>query len=259
MMDKKYRILLIDDELSFHQLLVFGFPNFDITGVYTLGSGKQQLQNSQLDFDLILLDLNLDPSQAGFEGLELISTQTYAPVIVITNYEANEIIFKAGKKGAEMILFKKEYNPLCWMLKFEKVIKDFKNEESSKRKIFISHSTKDAMFINYLKRELLKEFNVWVNDISPGEKISNSIKEGIRSSDFLIIVLSPNSINSNWVQGELAYALELEKKGEIENVIPLLIQECEIPLQIESRLRLDFSDPNSFDIKIKDLIDFLKK
>lgn len=84
--------------------------------------------------------------------------------------------------------------------------------------VFISYSTSDEIFCKKLFNTL-KEHGVQVwfapHSMKPGEKIHNQIYEAIGKYDKLLLVLSDNSMNSEWVKTELYNARQLEvEKGK---------------------------------------------
>ena len=112
-------------------------------------------------------------------------------------------------------------------------------------KIFLSHSRKDKKFVSDLaERLMLDGFNVWYDDweIKIGESIVQNISEGISTSDFLIIVLSSNSVESKWVKEELnsATVTNIEKNGVF--ILPILIENCRIPQLLKDKKYANFSE-----------------
>ena len=80
---------------------------------------------------------------------------------------------------------------------------------------FISHSSKDQSFADKLYHALIKaKVRVWYapEDMRGGQKSYEQIDQAIRRHDKLLIVLSPQSIDSEWVTTELRWA----RKKEIE-------------------------------------------
>ncbi len=55
------------------------------------------------------------------------------------------------------------------------------------------------------------------------------LKKGINNSDFLLILLSNNSVKSNWVRAEWESTIWDENQNKEIRIIPILIEECEIP------------------------------
>lgn len=96
------------------------------------------------------------------------------------------------------------------------------------RHIFISHSSQDDQFVKGL-REALEScgLTVWVDsrNLRGGSKLAPEIDEAIEGARQVIVVLSPNTVNSPWVRKEIQKALEVEQnRQDIDyRVIPLLL------------------------------------
>lgn len=110
-------------------------------------------------------------------------------------------------------------------------------------KIFISHSSKDKSFATWLGTDLKASghtpwFDEW--DICVGESIPEKVSHGLTVADFIVVVLSNNSIKSKWVEREwhTKYWSEIERNQTI--VLPLLIEECEIPELLKTKKYADF-------------------
>jgi hypothetical protein len=86
--------------------------------------------------------------------------------------------------------------------------------------IFISYSRQDQAYVNKLVQALEREgLPVWLDDrINYGDKWPRVIEENLRKSQVFLLVMSPRSKNSHWVNCELALALELKKP-----IFPLLL------------------------------------
>lgn len=90
----------------------------------------------------------------------------------------------------------------------------------SKKNIFISHSSVDHPFVIELAKRLKQEnfgFDIWIDDwkMEVGDSISAKIADGVNDSSFFVVVLSVNSISSNWVKEEidLAFMKQMEQKN----------------------------------------------
>ena len=98
--------------------------------------------------------------------------------------------------------------------------------------IFISHATKDDRLVKEL-REQLEGLNlsVWVDSrqLRGGSKLEPEIEGALRNARQVIVVLSPNTVNSPWVRKEIKIALEVEQAGEKKDyrVIALLLEGIE--------------------------------
>jgi formylglycine-generating enzyme required for sulfatase activity len=103
--------------------------------------------------------------------------------------------------------------------------------------VFISYSRKDLSFVEHLAADLKKAgLNVWydVSGISGGSRWRAEIENAIRLSKYLIVILSPDSIESDWVEREFLFASNLKRK-----IIPVMYRSCELPL---SYLDLNYID-----------------
>ncbi len=109
--------------------------------------------------------------------------------------------------------------------------------------VFISYSSKDHEFVEKLSISLVqKRINIWLDkwEMQPGDSLIDKIQAGITNSSFLLVVLTNNSVQSEWCKKELNSGLmrELEKKEVV--VIPVLKEDCEIPLLLKEKVYADF-------------------
>jgi hypothetical protein len=110
-------------------------------------------------------------------------------------------------------------------------------------KIFLSHSSSDKSFTRILAEDLLEYgFNVWLDEweIKVGDSITQKISDGIDESLYLIIILSKSSVSSKWVKKELNSALSIELDREKVFILPVLIEDCEIPALLKDKKYADF-------------------
>lgn len=127
-------------------------------------------------------------------------------------------------------------------------------------KVFISHSSKDKVFVDRLVSDLqAKEISVWYDkfDLTIGESIPGKINEGIAAAKYFIIVLSPDAVSSPWVREELNAALmkQIASKGTF--LIPVLLQDCSIPPLLSHRKHADFRD--DYDAGLQELLTVWRK
>ncbi len=85
---------------------------------------------------------------------------------------------------------------------------------------FISYSSKDQKFAERLCADLQdKGVRCWFapHDLLIGAKIWDAIDEAIKLRDKLLLILSENAINSDWVEDEVqkAFAEERERKQTV--------------------------------------------
>ncbi len=94
--------------------------------------------------------------------------------------------------------------------------------------IFISHASSDDAFVAQLRQALEDQgLSIWVDSRSlrGGAKLAPEIGQAIEQARQVIVVLSPETVNSAWVRKEIQQALRIEKrrKGDGYRVIPLLL------------------------------------
>jgi len=112
-------------------------------------------------------------------------------------------------------------------------------------KIFLSHSSKDKPFVEKLAKDILGlDVEVWLDkwEMKVGDSLFDKIEEGLEASDFLIIILSKNSVNSSWVRKELNAILCDEISSKNVKVLPALIDDCCIPIFLREKLYADFRE-----------------
>lgn len=117
-------------------------------------------------------------------------------------------------------------------------------EHKTSKVVFISHSSKDKPFIRQLSADLAKEnILVWLDEqqIKVGDSIGDKISQGLAESDYFVIALSDNSVNSEWVKKELNSALISEIESKKVKILPIKLSECNIPSLIKDKKYADFT------------------
>jgi hypothetical protein len=93
---------------------------------------------------------------------------------------------------------------------------------------FLSYSSKDDEFARRLYNDLQgKKVRTWFapEDLKIGDRFRSRIDESIRLHDKLVLILSANSVNSDWVETEVESALEREQKEGKDVLFPIAIDE----------------------------------
>ncbi len=96
------------------------------------------------------------------------------------------------------------------------------------KRIFISYSRQDLEFVTRLARDLQQAGNqVWydLSGLDGGDRWGRELQSAIQQSDIFLLVVSSNSVESEWVEKEFLYASNLRKR-----IVPLLYQACDLPL-----------------------------
>ena len=125
---------------------------------------------------------------------------------------------------------------------------------SQEAKIFISYSRADSDFALKLGKDLRSSgANIWIDqlDVSVSERWDQAIEAALESCASFLVILSPDSIESQNVLDEVSYALEEKKQ-----IFPVLHTNCKIPFRIRRIHRSDFT--KKYDDGYKQLVSALK-
>jgi hypothetical protein len=122
--------------------------------------------------------------------------------------------------------------------------------------VFISYSHSDADFIDRLAAELIKNRkHVWIDryELRAGDSLITRIQDAITGAGAMLVVLSRASVASEWCKKELSSGLmrELDEKRVL--VIPLLLDDCTIPLFLRDKYYADFR--LNFDKGVRDVLE----
>lgn len=111
------------------------------------------------------------------------------------------------------------------------------------KRLFISYSSKDREFVSRVASDL-KSYgvDVWWDkwEMKVGDSINKKIQGGISSAGWLAVILSRNSVKSLWVEREISAALVRELELKDIFVLPILYEDCEIPLFLRDKVYADF-------------------
>jgi hypothetical protein len=113
-----------------------------------------------------------------------------------------------------------------------------------KKKVFISYSYQDRDFVEWLKNNLQElGLDIWYDqaEMQVGDSIKEKVTKGIESSSAFILVLSSASKNSNWVRYEMNSALLLSAIKKGISILPIKIDDSEVPSDLSGYLYADFS------------------
>lgn len=129
--------------------------------------------------------------------------------------------------------------------------------------IFLSHTSDDKPFVRRLKNDLERHgvTKVWLDEaeIQIGDSLIKKIDEGLKMTKYIGVVLSPRSIKSAWVKKELDIAMTREiGSGEVV-VLPLVMEECDLPSFLVGKLYADFYSPEKYEDSLQKLLRRLRK
>lgn len=109
--------------------------------------------------------------------------------------------------------------------------------------VFLSYGRADFFFVQLAQLKLEQAgIRVWADTLSlrPGDDWKLEIDRGIDSSTALIVLLSPDAMQSSYVTYEWASAM-----GKGKPIVPVLVADCQRHPKIEAIQHVDFSNPTS--------------
>lgn len=197
---------------------------------------------SRQKFDVIISSLYEYDGLEGkaFEKILKISNYAVTPVIFISSDARPVDVFNMAKLGAFDCMVVERNN-----FSIEKLLTsiDLAIKMRGLPKAFITYSSSDKDFVKQLAESLQsRDVRVWWDtwEIKVGDSIIKKIAEGIASSSVLILILSPASVSSRWVQEELNAALIKQINDRNIRILPVLKDDCSIPPMLRSRKYADF-------------------
>jgi tetratricopeptide (TPR) repeat protein len=117
--------------------------------------------------------------------------------------------------------------------------------------VFLSHSSKDKPFVRELAGFLRRDeaIRVWLDEtrMEPGDNVVDEIEAGL-DADVVLLILSPDSVNSRWVGKEWTAAFWQQANTGKPKVVSVLYRECRIPRLLANGLRFDLrtNQPEGF-------------
>lgn len=126
--------------------------------------------------------------------------------------------------------------------------------------IFISYSHENKEFVDKLAMQLVhRNVNVWLDrwELSIGDSIIDKVQEAVDGASALLVIMSKASISSEWCKRELSsgFLRELEEKRVV--VMPVLLEDCDIPLFARGKLYADFR--KNFDDGLSTVVEGIAK
>jgi len=116
-----------------------------------------------------------------------------------------------------------------------------------KLRVFLCHASQDKSVVRELYQRLHAEdwIDPWLDEekLLPGQDWDMEIEKAVEHSDAVIVLLSSNSVSKEgYVQRELRYVIDvaLEKPEGTIFIIPLRIDDCQIPRKLKSIHYIDY-------------------
>jgi hypothetical protein len=109
--------------------------------------------------------------------------------------------------------------------------------------IFISYSHQDSDFAIKLASQLVQhKAHVWIDkwELQVGDSIIARIQDAIENASALLVILSKASVESEWCKVELESGLHRELDEKRVVVLPVLLEDCDIPPFLKRKIYADF-------------------
>jgi hypothetical protein len=129
---------------------------------------------------------------------------------------------------------------------------------SSSPRVFLSHASEDKdRFVLPFARALRQNgVDVWLDkwEILPGDSLVDKLfEEGLKGASAVIIVISSYSVDKRWVREELNAAI-VNRINKQTKIIPVVIDECEVPESLRSTVWERIHDLNNFDTALQRIL-----
>lgn len=124
---------------------------------------------------------------------------------------------------------------------------------------FIIYSYQDSEIADVFASQLTQaNIRIFQDKLSlqAGSSISSTIRSELSASDYLILLLSPQALESKWVKYELEYVIGKDWRERAITVIPIKVKPCKIPSYIASWSLIDAT--RNLDYAMKKLVELLR-
>ncbi len=254
----RHTILIVDDEqgiLSSTESLLSEEYN-----VITAKDGKEALELIQSmekpeEISVIISDQRM-PNLSGIQFLE--KSMKIVPNtirIIITGFSDSSVMLDSINKIQVFRFIEKPFESIELLVHIRNAIKEYEEKiiqknglkSSNKNSVFISYSHEDSGIVDRLIIDLKNiNYEVWIDKkmIKCGNSISEDIEQAISFCKNFCVILSQNSIKSQWVEKECKFALKTRNKfygNNYPRILPILLNEIEMPILLRDILYADFT------------------
>jgi hypothetical protein len=125
-------------------------------------------------------------------------------------------------------------------------------------KVFVSHASEDKerFVLDFATKLRAKGIDAWLDkwEILPGDSLIDKLfEEGIKNAQAVIVVVSNFSVNKPWVREELNAATVKRINGK-SKLIPVVIDDCQVPEALQSTVWEKVKDLNSYDAELERIV-----
>lgn len=125
-------------------------------------------------------------------------------------------------------------------------------------KVFISHASEDkSRFVTAFATKLRENgVDAWLDrwEMVPGDSLVDKIfEEGLKDAQAVIVVLSKFSVTKPWVYEELNASM-VARISKGTKIIPVVIDQCDVPESLKSTLWEHVQDITNFDAPLRRIL-----
>ena len=136
---------------------------------------------------------------------------------------------------------------------------------SKRATVFLSYARQDRETAERIRQALLlHDYRVWFHEaVTPGQDWAAALHSAVDDAvtqGFVLLLLSPASLTSQWCKQETEYTLNLAARSRRSNVIPVVVAPFArgtLPPQLANRQWFDLTT-GPFDERVEELIRNLK-
>ena len=132
---------------------------------------------------------------------------------------------------------------------------------NGKLRVFLCHASQDKSTVRELYQRLLAEgwIDPWLDEekLLPGQDWDLEIEKAVEASDAVIVCVSNRSVTKEgYVQKEIRKVLDiaLEKPEDTIFIIPLRLDDCELPRRLRAWHYVDYFPPERRDLAYERLL-----
>jgi hypothetical protein len=117
-------------------------------------------------------------------------------------------------------------------------------------RVFLSHNWEDKSTARLLASRLYgRGIGVWLDEaeIKLGDSLIQKIRAGLDEVDYVVALLSQKSLGSTWVAKELDVAMNQEIENRRVKVLPVRLDDSDMPGFLKGKLYADLRSPDKLD------------
>jgi CRP-like cAMP-binding protein len=126
-----------------------------------------------------------------------------------------------------------------------------------RHKVFLSYSSEDREFAVQLANDLSDQgYHVWVDhvEIPPGSDWDAEVEKGLRACTLMLLIVTPNSLDSKNVADECHFYLEENKP-----IVPIILKSADLSFRLRRKQHIDFSNRDEYSVSLSRLVAALQK